>query len=495
MKSKTLKGKKTFELEKPVVSACIEGMIEYSRIVFDLFPLHQIKSIRQTTEQQPKINIVFPQSKLKLNTLHNTTSMNTMEGVELTTPQCSREILKDIALECKEASYIPSSFRLSLKNIAKFIQYNSDANSSSPSSLPSTPKPYRIIIILQPSSHSPPPSSDHHSADDPSPYRYFPVDWQSGEVKEEFSIPEMIYNEILKQRSKLLLQSSSSSSSSSSPSSKPSLIPSISSIPSITPMQTIPAIGGGGGGVGVGVGVGVGGVPPIPSVNPNAGSGSGGGGVGNSNAGVGSGGEEDIHQQIKDLLSCCELIIIRLQRSKRDGDQMISSSSSSPSSSAITIHERGEGGEGDGEKEKGKGKGNYIKKRIVKNIATEVHWVEIDQFVEVMQDLASIHYHLKSLRITGIPMKKEHARANYDVVLLYPSDNHLLSGSDDDHLPLGSHRCLEKMNELKLQWKTTEKGFDHSSLDCTCVHRLTPLSVRPPLPFTLILLHHFPFVK
>ena len=178
---------------------------------------------------------------------------------------------------------------------------------------------------------------------------------------------------------------------------------------------------------------------------------------------------DQLDHQIKDLLSSVELVIIRLVKKPSndltDLDDQHSDDHTphtSITSNPHNSHKRVDG--------------CFIQSTMVHNIKCEVHWVDLDQFVEVMQDLAAIHYHLKSLRITGIPMKKEHNRANYDVVLLYPSDSHLTHGGYVDYLPLGSRQCLDK-NELKLQWKTTEKGYDFGALDCTCVHRLTPLSV------------------
>jgi hypothetical protein len=67
-------------------------------------------------------------------------------------------------------------------------------------------------------------------------------------------------------------------------------------------------------------------------------------------------------------------------------------------------------------------------------------------------------------------------RTVYDVVLLHPTDGHLLTGEYKDLLPMGSHRCLD-LSEVTLQWKAADKNLNYTALSCDCVHRLTPLSV------------------
>lgn len=96
-----------------------------------------------------------------------------------------------------------------------------------------------------------------------------------------------------------------------------------------------------------------------------------------------------------------------------------------------------------------------------------------DDLLKIVQNIACFHFHLRCIRITGIPMKtdSDKGRNTYDVLLFHPADNHSLSyNSQCDPL------SFIESSEITLQWKM-DKNINKTVFACSCIHRLTTVSV------------------
>jgi hypothetical protein len=167
---------------------------------------------------------------------------------------------------------------------------------------------------------------------------------------------------------------------------------------------------------------------------------------------------------------------------------------------------------------------------ISNNLTLRVHEIDEKTIVQVFSELATIHFCLRGLRITDIPMKDSSAdsRAIYEVLLLHPANDHVsqrsfeeyynqhnsiegvnedeyeeeilvsstpldnrsLSGGSTlrcsassvaltlkkDYLGLGRTNQLMENSMIALRWKSTDRRVDVNSLSCSCIHRVTPVN-------------------
>eukprot|EP01119_Soliformovum_irregulare_P026198 TRINITY_DN9940_c0_g1_i1.p1 TRINITY_DN9940_c0_g1~~TRINITY_DN9940_c0_g1_i1.p1 ORF type:complete len:507 (+),score=132.70 TRINITY_DN9940_c0_g1_i1:268-1788(+) len=103
-----------------------------------------------------------------------------------------------------------------------------------------------------------------------------------------------------------------------------------------------------------------------------------------------------------------------------------------------------------------------------------------------LTDLASIHYGLQSISVSGIPMKGKDAhdsqRGVYDVPILFPADAHFPSlariktRDQVQEYQLGSGDC-RKPHEMNLRWKSIDRKTNPDTLSSKCVHRITTVSL------------------
>lgn len=107
------------------------------------------------------------------------------------------------------------------------------------------------------------------------------------------------------------------------------------------------------------------------------------------------------------------------------------------------------------------------------DVKCTVNLISGDNLLKAIQNIVCIHFHLRCIRITGIPMKTESdkGRNTYDVLLFHPADSHSLSyNSQCDPLSFIGN------SEITLQWKM-DKNLNKSTMTCNCIHRLTTVSV------------------
>lgn len=114
--------------------------------------------------------------------------------------------------------------------------------------------------------------------------------------------------------------------------------------------------------------------------------------------------------------------------------------------------------------------------------------VETSSMRSAMLDLAQIHLDLISIKVSGIPMKKNNAssnsKENFDVVFLSQGAVHITpqvvmedtkeTGSSSFVLGRQLQSPFMQRREMQLEWSKLDKATSPHMLPCRCVHRVSP---------------------